>query len=87
MQLANNPEDTCPALEDTGFANLLSDIRGLENSDEKGDKDSYKEYLAKEKIVCLHLKHVLEEIGDSKDSCGSRELKVHRSSSLLGVQP
>ena len=87
MQPANNPVDTGPALEDTGFANLLSKIRGMERSDAEGDKECYTEYLAKEKIVCLHVKHVLEEIRDSKDSCGSRELKVHHSSALLRVQP
>ena len=72
VQLAKDPEDTRLPLEDKGFAVLLSTIREMVNSDEEG----YSHYLAKEKIVCLHMKGVLEEIGTSKDSGGSRVLKV-----------
>ena len=82
VQLAKDPVDARPPLEDKGFADLLSNIRGMVHSDE----EAYSHYLAKEKIVCLHMKRVLTEIGDSKDSCGSRVLKVHRSSLFLRVQ-
>jgi hypothetical protein len=77
VQLAKDPEDSQEPLEDKGFADLLSSIRDMVASDEEG----YKHYLAKEKTVCLHVKGMLEEIGNAKDARVLKVCKCHSTTS------